>query len=193
MGRQPAGQTPGTDVAPPLLLLLPPFLLPPFLCCCWRCWLAGWLAVTPHSHSALGQSTLLCPQSKRLCPGLFCLLRLAQPFVVFPSSQRHDIQSLPPRRKKKPGLTDPVTPVKPHVLEILLVFASLINCTFRLVFLPPLILHSSPGAAEPPPILRVACLVKSVIVDGSSVGACCERLPARSQRFLLHAFTMKPE
>ena len=141
MGRQPARQTPGIDVALPLVLL--PLVLLPLFLCCYRCWLAGWLAVTPHSHLALGQSTLLCPQSRRLCPGLFCLLRLAQPFVVFPSNQRHDTQSLPPRRKTKPGLTDPVTPVKPHVLEILLVFASLINCTFRLVFLPPLILQSS--------------------------------------------------
>jgi len=41
LGRQPARQTPGIDVAPPLLLvLLPLVLLPPFLCC-WRCWLAG--------------------------------------------------------------------------------------------------------------------------------------------------------
>ena len=111
-----------------------------YRCSCYRCLFAataaGWPAVTPHSYSALGQSTLLCPQSKRLCPGLFCLLRLAQPLVVFPSSQRHDTQSLPPRRTTKLGLTDPVTPVKPHVLEILLVFASLINYTFSTCLSP---------------------------------------------------------
>jgi hypothetical protein len=70
------------------------------------------------------------------------LLRLAQPFVVFPSSQRHDTQSLPPRRKTKLGLTDPVTPVKPHVLEILLVFASLIHSSFILPLMYPLALRN---------------------------------------------------